>query len=76
MQSGILQIIVGAIVVAVLIMLFIWLLPLIGFVVVVGLVILLIVAAVIGLVWLFNGARRGLGMDGHRRKTKSFADGE
>ena len=73
MHPSILQVIVGAIVVVLLIMLFIWLLPIIGFLVVVGLVVLLIVAAVIGLIWLINGLRRGITIGKSSRKTKSMA---
>ena len=81
MHPSVLQVIVGAIVVALLIMLFIWLLPIIGFVVVIGLVVLLIVAAVMGVLWLINGLRRGFGIGGGRnanstRKTKSFTSEE
>src|SRR5258708_32701652 len=71
-SSVIVRIIVGAIIVAILILLFLWLLPFIGFIFVAALGVFGILLGVLGLLWLFRSAARGVRR--YRRRRDSDAD--
>jgi hypothetical protein len=68
----IVKIIVGAIIVGLLILLFLWLLPIIGFLFGGALVVVILILAVIGLVCLFKGAKRGW----QRRHWQKYGGGK
>jgi O-antigen/teichoic acid export membrane protein len=71
MSTTVVRVIIGAIVVGLLFLLFLWLLPVIGFILTVGLVVLLIILVVVGLVWLIRGIGNALA-DGRRRSKRSY----
>ena len=70
LSPHIVRIIVGAIIVGLLFMLFMWLLPVIGFLLTVGLVVLLIVLVALGIIWLFRSAQSGYKKHYHKKSKK------